>query len=280
MYLRPRTVDEACEALAAEPMRILAGGTDIFPALGDRPLTGAVLDLSAIDGLSGIEFGADVIRIGARTTWSAIAGAALPPALHALQQAAREVGAIQIQNAGTIAGNLCNASPAADGVPPLLALDARVELRSTKGGRELTLGDFITGYRRTARRPDELVSAILVPRSIETGRSAFLKLGARKYLVISIAMVAVIIACDDEGTISQARIAVGACSEIARRLTGLEATLIGAKAEPGLGVLIRPEHLAGLAPIDDVRASAEYRRDAVKTLIARTLDAALQQSVS
>ncbi|MFT4128676.1 FAD binding domain-containing protein [Labrys sp. (in: a-proteobacteria)] len=276
MYLRPRTVDEACEALAVEPMRILAGGTDIFPGLGDRPLTGAVLDLSAIEGLSGIEFGVDLIRIGARTTWSAIARAALPPALHALQQAAREVGAIQIQNAGTIAGNLCNASPAADGVPPLLALDARVELRSAKGTRELALADFITGYRRTARRPDELVSAVLVPRSIEAGRSAFLKLGARKYLVISIAMVAVIIACDDEGRIVEARIAVGACSEVARRLTALETALVGTKAGPGLGAMIEPEHLAGLAPIDDVRASAEYRRDAVRTLIARTLDATLQ----
>ncbi|MGN8112698.1 FAD binding domain-containing protein [Labrys sp. 22185] len=276
MYLRPRTVDEACEALAVEPMRILAGGTDIFPALGDKPLTGAVLDLSAIEGLSGIEFGVDLIRIGARTTWSAIARAALPPALHALQQAAREVGAIQIQNAGTIAGNLCNASPAADGVPPLLALDARVELRSAKGTRELALADFITGYRRTARRPDELVSAVLVPRSIEAGRSAFLKLGARKYLVISIAMVAVIIACDDEGRIVEARIAVGACSEVARRLTALETALVGTKAGPGLGAMIEPEHLAGLAPIDDVRASAEYRRDAVRTLIARTLDATLQ----
>lgn len=279
MYLRPRTVDEACEALAAEPMRILAGGTDIFPALGDRPLAGAVLDLSAIEGLSGIAFSVDIIRIGARTTWSAIARAALPPALHALQQAAREVGAIQIQNTGTIAGNLCNASPAADGVPPLLALDARVELRSAKGTRELVLADFITGYRRTARRPDELVSAILVPRSIEAGRSAFLKLGARKYLVISIAMVAVIIACDDDGIIRQARIAVGACSEVARRLTVLETALVGAKANPGLGAMIQPEHLAGLAPIDDVRASAAYRHDAVRTLIARALDAALQQSV-
>ena len=276
MYLRPRTVDEACAALAAEPMRILAGGTDIFPALGDRPLAGPVLDLSAVEGLSGIDLSANVIRIGARTSWSAIAKATLPPALRALQQAAREVGAIQIQNAGTIAGNLCNASPAADGVPPLLALDARVELRSAKGTRELALADFITGYRRTARRPDELVSAVLVPRSIEAGRSAFLKLGARKYLVISIAMVAVIIACDEEDSIVEARIAVGACSEVARRLTALETALVGTKAGPGLGAMIEPAHLAGLAPIDDVRASAEYRRDAVRTLIARTLDATLQ----
>ncbi len=276
MYLRPRTVEEACEALAAAPMRILAGGTDIFPALGDSPLAGPVLDLSAVENLSGISCDADLIRIGARTTWSALARATLPPALRALQQAAREVGAIQIQNAGTIAGNLCNASPAADGVPPLLALDARVELRSIRGRRELALTEFITGYRKTARRPDELVSAILVPRGIEAGRSAFLKLGTRKYLVISIAMVAVILICDDEAIIREARIAVGACSEVAQRLPALERALAGTRAQAGLGGLIREEHLAGLSPIDDVRASADYRTDAVRTLIARTLDAALQ----
>jgi CO/xanthine dehydrogenase FAD-binding subunit len=238
-------------------------------------LTGAVLDLSAVDGLAGISFQPDLIRIGGRTSWTAIARADLPPAFRALQQAAREVGSIQIQNAGTIAGNLCNASPAADGVPPLLALDARVELTSAAGRRELPLGDFITGYRQTARRSDELVSAVLVPRTIDAGRSAFIKLGARKYLVISIAMVAVILETDAQGCIHQARIAVGACSEVARRLHALETTLRGEKARPGLVDLIAEQHLARLSPIADVRASAEYRLDAVKTLIGRTLDAAL-----
>jgi CO/xanthine dehydrogenase FAD-binding subunit len=155
-----------------------------------------VLDLSAVTELDAISVGPDMIRIGARTSWTRIARAGLPTSFRALQQAAREVGSIQIQNAGTIAGNLCNASPAADGVPPLLALDAKVELVSVAGIRQLPLADFITGYRKTARQQTELVSAVLVPRTIDTGRSAFLKLGARKYLVISIAMVAVILEAD------------------------------------------------------------------------------------
>lgn len=275
MYLRPRTVDEACQALATGPMRILAGGTDVFPSLGDRPLNGPVLDISAVEGLAGIKVEPDGVRIGGRTTWTAIAKAELPPAFRALQQAAREVGSIQIQNTGTIAGNLCNASPAADGMPPLLALDARVELTSSAGRRELPLGDFVTGYRKTARRADELVSAVIVPRGIDAGRSAFSKLGARRYLVISIVMVAAILESDGEGRISQARIAVGACSDVARRLRMLEGTLVGEEARPGLGELISHVHLDGLSPISDIRASAEYRLDAVRTLIARTLDAAL-----
>lgn len=212
------------------------------------------------------------MRIGGRTTWTQVAAADLPPCFDALKQAAREVGSIQIQNAGTVAGNICNASPAADGVPPLLALDAMVELMSGAGVRRLPLGDFITGYRRTARRPDELVTAILVPRTIERGRSVFLKLGARKYLVISIAMVAAIVETD-AGQVTQARIAVGACSAVAQRMPALEAALLGRPARAGLGDVAVADHVADLAPIDDVRATADYRRHAALALVRRALEA-------
>ena len=277
MYLQPKTLAEACAALAVQPARILAGGTDVFPSLGERQLDSAVLDISRIGGLAAIERTSDFIRFGACTTWTAIACATLPPAFRALQQAAREVGSLQIQNAGTIAGNLCNASPAADGVPPLLALDAEVELTSAAGTRRLKLADFITGYRKTTLRPGELVAAVLVPRDLEDAGSAFLKLGARKYLVISIAMIAAVLKVA-EGRIATARVAVGACSPVARRLHGLEAALTGLPARAGLEAVISAEHLAGLTPIDDVRATAAYRLDAVRTLIGRTLDAALEHA--
>ena len=126
MYLRPSTVEEAVAALAASGAKILAGGTDFYPALGDRPLKVPVLDITAIAELTGIRSASSLLRIGARTSWTDIAKADLPPAFDGLKAAAREVGSIQIQNAGTIGGNLCNASPAADGVPPLLTLDASV----------------------------------------------------------------------------------------------------------------------------------------------------------
>lgn len=274
-YFQPRTLDEALGLLAGRAGRILAGGTDVFPALGDGQFDRPVVDISRVSDIAGITVTLQHVRIGGRTSWTQVLAADLPPCFDALKQAAREVGSVQIQNAGTVAGNLCNASPAADGVPPLLALDATVELTSTAGVRRLPLADFVTGYRTTACRPDELVTAILVPRTIERGRSAFLKLGARKYLVISIAMVAVIVEAHADGRVAQARVAVGACSAVAQRLPALEAALVGRPARPGLGAAAEAGHLAELSPIDDVRATADYRRHAALSLVRRALDAAV-----
>jgi CO/xanthine dehydrogenase FAD-binding subunit len=196
----------------------------------------------------------------------------LPPAFDALKVAARDVGARQIQNRGTVAGNLCNASPAADGVPPLLILQAEVELASRRGTRRLPLESFLVGARRTALAADEVMTAIIVPLPPPTMRSTFFKLGARRYLVISIVMVAVALDVV-EGIVRDARIAVGACSAVARRMPAAERRLIGVDARPGLGRAIEAEDLEGLSPIDDVRASARYRRDAALTLLARAIDA-------
>lgn len=271
MYLRPRTVDDAVAALAAGGGVILSGGTDFYPALGERPVRGPVLDISALGELAGISFGPDTIRIGARTSWTSIIRADLPRCFDGLKAAAREVGSCQIQNMGTAGGNLCNASPAADGVPPLLALDASVELASPRGRRVLALDEFILGNRRTALAPDEILASILVPRRHENAASSFLKLGSRRYLVISIVMVAVVVALED-GVISEARIAVGACSAVAKRLTALEAALRGADVT-AIGDIVEARYLSDLSPIDDVRASGAYRSDAALTLVRRALEA-------
>jgi CO/xanthine dehydrogenase FAD-binding subunit len=275
MYLRPRSVEEVLQALATHGGRILAGGTDFFPALGDKPVTGPVIDISRLGGLSDITVSNEEVRIGACTTWRTVAEASLPQAFNALKAAAREVGGIQIQNRGTVGGNLCTASPAADGVPPLLALDAEVELTSHQGHRRLVLRDFIASYRKTLLRADEMLTAVVVPRTIE-GPSAFLKLGARRYLVISIAMVAAVLEIDTGGSVKQARVAVGACSQVAQRLYALEGDLRGAMARPGLGAIARADHLAVLSPVDDLRGTADYRRDVTLTLIRRALDACLE----
>ena len=270
MFVRPRTLREAVEALEAPGVRILAGGTDVFPALGERGMSGPVLDVTAVAELRGIEIAPEWIRIGAGATWTEIIRTPLPRAFDALKAAAREVGSVQIQNRATVAGNLCNASPAADGVPPLLALDAEIELASGRGERRVPLASFITGNRKTVREADEIVTAILVPRTID-GPSSFLKMGARRYLVISIAMVAAIVAADG-GRVAQARVAVGSCSPVARRLTGLERALRGV-ALGEIANVVKAEHLDALSPIDDLRGTAEYRRDAALTLIARALAA-------
>ena len=127
-YHRPETLGDALALLAETPVTLAAGCTDLFPATELQELPGAVLDLTAIADLRGVCTTSEGWRIGATTTWSDLIAADLPPAFDMLKQAAGEVGSVQIQNAGTIAGNLCNASPAADGVPPLLALDAVVEI--------------------------------------------------------------------------------------------------------------------------------------------------------
>ena len=273
MYLRPASLEEALTR-RAEGALVLAGATDLLPAAGEAGLTGSFVDVSRLEPLRGISRSGGAFRIGGATTWSEIANADLPPAFDALKAAAREVGAIQIQTRGTVAGNLCNASPAADGVPPLLALDAEVELASRRGLRRLPLSRFLRGVRRTELAADEILTAVICPEPAPETRSAFLKLGGRRYLVISIAMVAV--ALDVEGgAVRAARMALGACSAVATRLPAAESRLAGQPAREGLGSILRLEDFAALTPIDDVRASADYRRDAALTLTRRALDLCL-----
>ncbi|MGP1676443.1 MAG: FAD binding domain-containing protein [Burkholderiales bacterium] len=269
-YLRPTSEAEALAALAQSRFTVLAGGTDYYPARVGKPLTDDILDISTIAELRGISERADHWRIGATTTWSEVIAAALPPLFDGLKLAAREIGGVQIQNTGTVAGNLCNASPAADGVPPLLALDARVEIADAAGSSSVALAEFILGNRKTLLRADQLLTAILIPRPAHAARSHFAKLGARKYLVVSIVMVAATLEVE-AGRVSAARVAVGAASAVAQRLPLLEAELAGKPCDAGLGVHARAEHLAPLAPIADVRASREYRLDAGLTLLQRAL---------
>ncbi len=274
VYSRPADFTEALRLVAEPNARVLAGGTDIFPAAGEHVLSGPHVDVTALESLRGISINGGWIRIGAAVTWSEIAKAQLPASFNALQAAAREIGGVQIQNRGTIAGNLCNASPAADGVPPLLVADAEVELVSARGQRRVPLDKFIAGNRRTALGPGEIMTGVLARLPPETSRSSFLKLGARRYLVISIVMVAVLLDVADE-KVRDARIATGACSAVARRLPELERRLIGAPATAGLGDLIAAEDFTALSPIDDLRASADYRYDTALTLVRRAIECCL-----
>ena len=272
-YARPNALDEALQ-LRESGAQIVAGGTDFYPARVGKPLydrdVACVLDLTALSTLRGIREEVTQFRIGAMTSWTAIAEASLPAQFYCLQAAAREVGGRQIQNRGTIGGNLCNASPAADGVPALLALGAEIELVSRSGKRRLALSDFILGPRQIALRPDEIASALLIPKPQGAAHSSFVKLGARKYLVISIVMAAGYL--DVVGSrIAEARIAVGSCSPVAQRLLALEAALKGEVAISKLARVVKPEHLAPLAPIDDVRASADYREEAALVVVRRLL---------
>lgn len=285
MHARPNSLERALELLDQGSWSILAGGTDYYPGLRDRAPTGAVIDITSIAALRQIVIDDQhsVYRIGALTTWSDLVAAELPPAFDALKAAAIEVGSIQIQNRATIAGNLCNASPAADGVPPLLCLDADVELASAAGTRRVALGQFIQGNRKIERNANEMVTAILVPLNATRGHSAFLKLGARRFLVISISMVSANLELDADGRIKKAWIAVGSCSEVAMRLPSLEQALTGLaaagfSADQGraeLADVIATTVRADLKPIDDVRASRLYRLQAAAELILRVIASAV-----
>ncbi len=271
-YLRPNSLDQAVAALAQGRMTILAGGTDIYPAHVGRPISDDILDIGGLEDIIGIEDMGDHHRIGAATPWRYLVDNDLPVHFDGLALAAREVGGWQVQHAGTIAGNICNASPAADGVPMLMAMDAYVELSSLHGVRKLPVGEFVLGNRRTALWSDELLSAILIPKPNNEAVSGFLKLGARRYLVISIVMVAGMIEVDRAGIITQARFVVGACSEVARRLPGLEHMILGRNATADLSQLVSAGQFSELDPIGDVRGTGTYRMDAAQTLIRRLLN--------
>jgi CO/xanthine dehydrogenase FAD-binding subunit len=254
-YLRPSSLAEALGALSARPWTMLDD----------------ILDVTGLPSMREIAVADGLVRIPALATWTDVVRADLPRAFDGMKAAARSIGGVQIQNRGTVAGNLCNASPAADGLPNLMALDARVELASTAGTREVPVEEFVVGNRRTVRRPDELVTAIVVPAPSRTARSTFLKLGSRAYLVISIASVAAVIDVGVDGRVASARIVVGACSEVPIRIEAAEAPLLGQVPSPSLADAIEADELAGLSPIDDVRGTAAYRRDAALTLVRRAV---------
>jgi CO/xanthine dehydrogenase FAD-binding subunit len=285
-YLRPTTLKAALTGLAeaecaaqqggVPPLTIIAGATDLYPARAARQawlqaFPRNFLDITALPELRGMSEDDGGLRIGAATSFTEIAEAPLPAAFDALKQAAAQIGGRQIQNRATIAGNIVNASPAADSVPPLMALDASVEIASLAGTRSVPLTSFIRGNRRTVLAKTELVTAIRVPAHRPSARSVFLKLGSRSHLVISIASVALLANPDPDGTVADMRIAVGACSEVPMRLTALEAELRGQRMNMRLLDRVTAAVLSVLSPIDDVRASAAYRGEAARILVKRAV---------
>ena len=191
MYYRPNKINDALNSLSKQKLTIAAGCTDLLPSTQEDNLGNDILDVSGIKSLRNITFENGFRKIGSGVTWTdLVENNDLPKCYDMLKECSLQIGSRQIQNLGTIGGNLCNASPAADGVPCLLSLDASIELLSVNGKRVLKLEDFIKGSRKTELQNDEILSAILIPKEAELGNSSFLKLGARKYLVISIAMIA------------------------------------------------------------------------------------------
>ena len=274
-YARPATVDEALQLLA-EPRsswRVLAGGTDLLTRYEHHLDEVGLLDLGGLDELHKVGETADGVQIGALTRFTEIIQS--PVMQHwapALITAARRVGGVQIQNMGTIGGNLANASPAADSVPPLFALDARLVLRSLRGERTVPVSEFALGPGRTVLAPDELLVEIVVPKQQAAGRRImfFEKVGPRRAQAIAKASVAF---CGwlDDGRLHDARIALGAVASTVVSAPKAASLLMSGPFDEAL-ILRAADMAAGeCSPIDDIRSTAGYRRRLVRGLVVRNL---------
>ncbi|OQY19716.1 MAG: xanthine dehydrogenase family protein subunit M [Chloroflexi bacterium] len=269
--LMPQTLPEALDMLADAPEAVpLAGGTNLIPDMrSGRNRPAVLVNLAALDELRGIRRDDGHIVVGGGAT---IAQLLRNPLIAApLAEAAAVMASPLVRNRATLAGNLVDGSPAADTVPPLLALDAEVELTSKSGARWLPLDEFLLGVRHTARRPDELLTAVRWPISAPNSKAAFYKIGLRKADAIAVASVAVLVEYGDDGRCEQARIALGSVSPRVIRARAAEAALRGQSLTDE--AIAEAARLAAEAinPIDDVRASAAYRRQVAGVLVRRLL---------
>jgi xanthine dehydrogenase small subunit len=257
--LQPRSLGDAVKMLRDEgPLMPMAGCTDLYVALNFGTLRPTrFLNLWNLDSLRGIEMRGATLRIGALTTFTdLIKSAAVRRRLPMLAAAAREIGGVQIQNRGTIGGNVANASPAGDTLPVLLAADAVVELRSAAGTRRVPMTSFYTGYRQSVARPDELIVGFEIPPV--RGRQWFRKVGTRAAQAIAKIIIAGV-------WDKHPRLAMGSVAPTPLRLSLTEQALgRGASVAEAQEILQRE-----IAPIDDVRSTAEYRRRVASNLLGQ-----------
>jgi CO/xanthine dehydrogenase FAD-binding subunit len=276
----PRTLDEAFAILAGStadaPITPIAGGTDLMVRItgeiGEPPAR--MLDLSRLDDLRGIAVDGSSIVIGARATFAEIRRSApCREHLPILVEAAATIGAAQIQNRGTLGGNIANASPAGDTLPVLLAFDAAIDVGGARGERTIAATDFWTAYRQTALAPDELILRVRFP--IVGGREArFRKIGTRRAQAISKVVMAIAWSDGDGdggGAWRDVRIALGSVADRPIRAPRTEAALEGAAPTPETADAAAETLASEIHPIDDVRSSAEYRRVVTARVLHRLI---------
>jgi aerobic carbon-monoxide dehydrogenase medium subunit len=300
-YLRPRTLNEALEMMGEHwpGAKLLAGGTDLVPlfrtakyaddsdpaGLGAQggckcgecrivPFPDVLIDVGGLDEIKGIRRNDGFIEVGAATV---IADIAADPLLNekapVLAEGARSIGNPLIRNRATIGGNLATAAPCADTAPPLLALDALVQLASPEGRREMPIADYFLEYRTTSLRETEMITGLLIPIPSEEWAGGFEKIRLRRSGAISVASVAVMVQ-SDEATCLNARVALGSVAPIPLRAATVEKALQGRRIDADVvrecSRLVQ-EHIS---PIDDLRGSAEYRRWVTEAVVARTISRA------
>lgn len=285
-YLAPTTLSRALQLKKQRgaDARIVAGGTDLILKMRDKVFSPTMLiDLRRIS-LDSISLTNDVMRLGAYVTQSQLlASADILKMYPALCAACREFAGPPIRNRGTLGGNIVNASPGADLLPPLLAYDASVVLASSGTERELPLTEFFTGPGQTIMAPEEILTEIRMPVMPSRTASAFIKLGQRRSMAIALVSVAARLTLDEKGVVSVARIVLGAVAPTPIRAHAAETVLTGGRLSDEMIAQAAHEAQDAAKPISDVRAHEPYRKDMTEVLVRRALVAArdeLQEQTS
>ncbi len=279
-YHRPRTISELKEHLSQSGARVLAGGTDIIPKMRQGKFSAPILiDTSRIDSLHFIEDLGNEIVLGALITHQEIADSPLLSNINpGLKKAAESIGCVQTRSRGTLGGNIANASPAADTIPPLLTFDASVLLQSLTGERRLALEDFIIGPGETDLQMGEFIHSVIFSPLKGKWGSDFIKVGKRNGMAISVVNVSAAVVLDDEGLFKDVRIALGAVAPVVTRLRKSEEFLLGKKPTPEIYDKVAEVSQEEINPISDIRSSEAYRLHSAGVILRRVLESAVEQA--
>lgn len=281
-YHEPLTVDEACRIMGelGRSAKLLAGGTDLIVNMKKKVLSPShVVSLSGIADLKELDSANGTVKIGACLTASEIAQSeTILKSFSALSKGAGSLGSPLIRNLATIAGNLASARPAADFPPALLAYDGQVVLVKSSGERIVPLADFFKGPGQTVMEPDELLTQIILPKPPAGSGAGFIKLGVRKTLEISLTNVAAYLALDQDGSIKTARVFLGSVAPTPLRSPSAEKVLTGERPAEALFEKAGEAAAGDSKPIDDFRASAEYKKAMVAVLTKRALNMAFKEA--
>ena len=279
-YLAPKTIGEACNLLLelGSPAKVMAGATDLIPPMKDKAISPEYLiDLKKIPDLDNLEYDEkEGLKIGALTTLRTIETSPLVKEKNpAVAHAAKVVASTQIRAKGTMAGNICNASPSCDTAPNLLAQGAKILVQGPNKDRIIQAEDFFLGVKKTSLEPGEIVTGIVIPPLAENERAAYIKHAVRKAMDLAIIGVAVKIKVED-GICTDAHIALGAVAATPIRAPKAEEALIGKALTDEVIVKASEEAMDSCHPISDIRASAEYRKDMIRVFTKRAVRQAME----
>ena len=270
---RPTSLGEALELMGAlKSVKPIAGGTDLLPLMRDRAITVEdIVDIRGLHELKGITVEDGTLRIGALTTLTEVLESPLvAEKASVLREAVGHIGSVQTRNQGTLAGNICNASPAADSAPALMVIGAQARVSSARGVRRVPVEELFAGPKMNSLGKDELVTEILIPELPSGSGAAFEKLGRRRGITLAVVNAAAYLAMDGKKCVD-ARIALGAIAATPIRLPEVEAAYKGRELTPEAIEESSRACYALVNPVDDVRASADYRREMACVLVKRAI---------